>query len=56
MSATPWGLTPGLYVVDNDGCGEGIEIVLSGPWFTDEDAEADKKTWDGDVSVIGWLR
>lgn len=53
---TPWLFTPGLYVVDEDE--DGNEHVLSGPWFTPEDAEADRATWSGAeaLAIVGWLR
>lgn len=52
----PWLLTPGLYVVDENE--DGIEMVLSGPWFTAEDAEADRRTWGNadELSIVGVLR
>jgi len=52
----PWLLTPGLYVVDQNE--DGDELVLSGPWFTDEDAETDRRTWGNaeELGIIGSLR
>jgi hypothetical protein len=52
----PWLLLPGLYVVDEDE--DGNEKVLSGPWFSDEDAEDDRRTWSNadELAVVGWLR
>lgn len=52
----PWLLTPGLYVADKNE--DGDEMILSGPWFTPEEAEADRATWDwpDELAIIGWLR
>jgi hypothetical protein len=52
----PWLLTPGLYVVG--GNEDGHESVLSGPWFSHEEAEADRATWhaEADIAIVGWLR
>lgn len=50
-----WLWTPGLYVVDENDLGE--QLVLSGPWFSEVDAELERVSWGGceTIAIVGWL-